>query len=358
MAIVDGPLAEALARQTETMKGLRTRAKPASGVDQLPDGNAYYAMCLRYHTTSATPAEEMHGIGLDQVAQVTSAADLLLRAQGHTGGTVAERITALGKDPGQLWPNTDEGRAALLQSLRDRAEEMRRRLPDYFKTLPRTPLEVRRIPVSTELSAPGAYTMPGSIDGKRPGIIYFNLHDTANWPRWSLPTTVYHEGLPGHHLQGSIANEAQDIPQLIKLLSPTAYLEGWALYAEELADEMGVYADMPLGQLGRLQASLFRACRIVVDTGIHARGWSREHAMAYLVDNAGSTRDDARREVDRYIVWPGQACAYTIGHLRFQRLRRAAKARLGARFDLKSFHETVLTAGAMPLDVMAKLVTS
>ena len=356
-AIVDGSLAAALDRQIAAVTALKARAKPIAGVGAaLPDGQAYYAMCLRFQTSTSLTPDAAHRLGLDQVAMITAEADKLLRDQGHRDGTVAQRITALGKDPAQLWPNTDAGRAELLASIRARVADIERRLPEAFRTLPKTPLEVRRVPVATELGAPGAYSQSGSIDGTRPGAIYFNLHDTANWPKWGLPTTVYHEGLPGHHLAGSIANEATDTPTLLKLLGTSAYNEGWALYAEQLADEMGVYADMPLGRLGRLQQSLFRACRIVVDTGMHAFGWSREKAIAYLIDNAGSTPEDSRREIERYVVWPGQACAYKIGHLEFLRLREKAKAKLGSRFDLRAFHDTVLLPGSMPLEVMAHVV--
>nr|WP_253201516.1 DUF885 family protein [Sphingomonas quercus] len=356
VAIVDGPLAAALTRQIEAMTSLRARAAAMAGVGRLPQGAAYYAMCLRFHTTTEMSPAAAHKVGLAQVAEISARADALMRAQGHAGGSVAQRITALGKQPDQLWPNTDAGRAALLGDIEARLADMRRRLPAYFDTLPRTPLEVRRIPPAIELGAPGAYSQSGSIDGKRPGAIYFNLHDTANWPKWLLPSTVYHEGLPGHHLQGSIANEDAGIPTLIKLLGSAAYNEGWALYAEQLADEMGVYADFPLGRLGMLQASLFRACRIVVDTGMHALGWSREQAIAYMIDNAGETQDDARREVERYCAWPGQACAYKIGHLEFARQREQAKRRMGGRFNLKGFHDAVLLGGAMPLSVMATVV--
>jgi uncharacterized protein (DUF885 family) len=257
-------------------------------------------------------------------------------------------------DPEYLWPNDAAGRAAMIAYISDRVREMTQRLPRAFSHLPRTPLEVRRVPEATELGSPGAYSSPGSLDGQRPGAIYFNLHDTANWPRWTVATTVYHEGVPGHLLQGSIANEASDIPVLFKLLNSNAYTEGWALYAEQLADELGAYEKEPLGRLGMLQGSLFRACRIVVDTGMHARGWSREQAIAYLIENAGSTPDDARREIERYVSWPGQACGYKIGHLEVLRLREDARKRLAGRFDLKKFHDVVLSYGSLPLAVLTR----
>jgi uncharacterized protein (DUF885 family) len=273
---------------------------------------------------------------------------------GVRGGAVPAAIRLLMSDPKYLYSNDDAGRAALLAYISALTKDMGERLPRLFSRLPRTPLEVRRVPPAIELGAPGAYSQSGSLDGTRPGGIYFNLHDTANWPKWTVATTAYHEGVPGHHLQGSIANEATDIPTLFKLLNSNAYTEGWALYAEQLADEIGAYDAEPLGRLGMLQGSLFRACRIVVDTGIHAHGWSREQAIAYLIDQAGTAPDDARREIERYISWPGQACGYKIGHLEILRLRERAQTRLGGRFDLKGFHAAVLSYGSLPLQVLAR----
>ncbi|MDB5424997.1 MAG: hypothetical protein JWQ29_2413 [Phenylobacterium sp.] len=355
-ALVDGPVAGALDRQIAALTALRPQARTGAGVESLPDGGAYYAMCLRFHTSTNLTPDAAHALGLEQVKLVTAEARAVLAQQGVTQGTVGDAIKALSVDPAQLFPDTDAGRAALLDYARGLVKDMYGRLPGAFTALPKTPMEVRRVPPEIELGSPGAYSQSGSLDGTRPGAIYFNLHDTANWPKWQIPTTVYHESVPGHHLQGSIANEAREIPTLVKLLGANAYAEGWALYAEQLADEIGAYDDFPLGRLGRLQASLFRACRIVVDTGLHAKGWSREQAIAYLIANAGSTPDDARREIERYMSWPGQACGYKIGHLEFERLRDLAKAKMGPRFSLKSFHDTVLLAGSMPLEVMAREV--
>lgn len=354
--LVDGPLAAALERQIAALQVLRPGARASAGVRDLPEGEAYYAMCLKFQTSTGLTPDQAHAIGLEQVAGISARAEAILKAQGLTQGTVAARITALGEESDQLFPNTDPGRAQVLDYIRGKVADMKGRLPQVFATLPKTPLEVRRVPPEIELGSPGAYSQSGSLDGTRPGAIYFNLHDTANWPKWQIPTTVYHESLPGHHLQGSLVNEARGTPGLMKLLGFNAYNEGWALYAEQLADEIGVYDSEPLGRLGMLQASLFRACRIVVDTGMHAKGWSREQAIAYLIDNAGSTPDDARREIERYCAWPGQACGYKIGHLEMVRIREDAKARLGAKFDLKGFHDAVLLGGSMPLEVVRKVV--
>ena len=352
--LVDGPLTAALTAQLAAVEALQAGARTSAGVGALPRGDEYYAHCLRFHTSTRLTPDAAHKLGLEQVEIVSAAARKVLDAQGVTTGTVSQGIKHLWDDPAQQFPNTDAGRAQVLDFIRARLADMTKRLPTAFATLPKTALEVRRVPVDIELGSPGAYSQSGAIDGSRPGAIYFNLHDTANWPRWATPTTAYHEGLPGHHLQGSIANEATGVPTLFKLLGFNAYNEGWALYAEELSDELGAYDDLPLGRLGRLQGSLFRACRIVVDTGLHAKGWSREKAIAYLIDNAGETAEDARREIERYCAWPGQACGYKIGHLELLRLRALARAKLGAKFDLKRFHDRVLLKGSMPLEVMAR----
>jgi uncharacterized protein (DUF885 family) len=355
-ALVDGAIAAAAARQVAALTGLKASAPAAVGVGTLPDGGAYYAHALRFHTTTPLTPDQAHQLGLHQVAEISAQVRAIFAQQGVNASDLSAAFKALAANPAYLFPNDDAGRAALLDYIRGLVKDMYGRLPRAFAHIPKTPLEVRRVPPATELGAPGAYSQTGSIDGTRPGNIYFNLHDTANWPRWAIPTTAYHEGVPGHHLQGSIANETTDLPALFKILGFNAYAEGWALYAEQLAGELGAYDAEPLGRLGQLQGSLFRACRIVVDTGLHSKGWSRETAIAYLIDNAGSTPDDARREIERYCSWPGQACAYKIGHLEFVRLRELARSRLGPRFDLKGFHDAVLDYGGLPLEVMGQAV--
>jgi len=355
-ALVDGEIATAAARQIAALQVLRPGARETAGVSALPDGEAYYAACLKFHTTTALTPAEVHQLGLDEAKRVSARARAILDGHGLGALTVGESLTHLSKDPAQLFPNDEAGRAAVLAFVSVKVKDMYGRLPRAFARLPRTPLEVRRVPPAIELGAPGAYDQSGSLDGSRPGGIYFNLHDTADWPRWTIASTAYHEGVPGHHLQGSLANEATDIPTLCKSLPFNAYGEGWALYAEQLADELGAYDDDHLGRLGMLQGSLFRACRLVVDTGLHVMGWSREQAIAYLMETAGSPANDARREVERYCAWPGQACAYKIGQLEFLRLRERAKGRLGARFDIKGFHGALLGYGGMPLEVMGHAV--
>jgi uncharacterized protein (DUF885 family) len=354
--IVDGPLAAALDGQIAVVAEQRARASHEAGIRGRLGGEVYYPLCLRYQTSTRMTPDEAHALGLAQVAEIEAAAEPLLEAQGLDSGTVGARLTALGQNPRWLYPNTDAGREQLLADLDAQVEAIRARLPEAFRVLPRTPLEIRRVPPSIELGAPRGYAQSGSLDGSRPGAYYINLADTGIWPRWALPTLTYHESLPGHHLQGSLALEAQDTPLLHRTLLMNAFVEGWGLYAEQLADELGMYRDFPLGRLGMLQSFLYRAVRIVVDTGMHWRGWSREQAVEYMQATVGLARAAVESEVDRYCVWPGQACGYKIGHVELLRLRAAAQSRLGARFDLRGFHEAVLEGGAMPLEVLERVI--
>jgi uncharacterized protein (DUF885 family) len=354
--LVDGPLARALDAQIAAATEQRARATHDAGMRGRPGGELYYQLCLRYQTSTRLTPKEAHELGLAQVAEITAEADSLLKAQGHGEGTVGARLSMLTKDPRWLYPNTDAGRAELLGDLNRQIEAIKARLPELFAVLPRTPVEVRRVPPAIELGAPRGYAQFGSLDGTRPGAYYINLADTGIWPKWALPTLTYHESLPGHHLQGTLALESQGTPLLHRTLLMNAYTEGWALYAEQLADEIGMYRDFPLGRLGLLQSFLYRAVRIVVDTGMHWEGWSRERAVDYMEGAVGLARGAVESEIDRYCVWPGQACGYKIGHLEIVRLRAAAQAKLGARFDLHGFHDAVLKGGAMPLEVLARVV--
>jgi uncharacterized protein (DUF885 family) len=354
--IVDGPLAAALDGQIALVTEQRARATHDAGIRGRPNGEAYYQLCLRYQTSTRLTPDEAHALGLAQVAEISAAADGVLRAEGYSEGSVGERLAALTREPRWLYPNTDPGRAELLASLNAQVAAIRARLPEYFSVLPRTPVEVRRVPPDIELGAPRGYAQVGSLDGSRPGAYYINLADTGIWPKWALPTLTYHESLPGHHLQGTLALESAAAPMLHRTLAMNAFVEGWGLYAEQLAAEMGMYREFPLGRLGYLQSFLYRAVRIVVDTGMHWMGWSRERAADYKSATVGLARGAVESEIDRYCVWPAQACGYKIGHIEFVRLRDAAQARLGARFDLRAFHATVLAGGTMPLEVLAQVV--
>ncbi|MBU2168839.1 MAG: DUF885 family protein [Alphaproteobacteria bacterium] len=355
--IVQGEVYPALVRQAEAMRARRAEAVHDAGVWRLPDGEAWYTYGLRNSTTTTMTGEEVHQMGLEQVAELTARADGLLRAEGMTQGTVGERIAAMGKDQRFIYPNTDEGKAALLADLNLQMADMQQRLPEYFGRIPKSPVEVRRVPVFTEAGAPGGYYQGPALDGSRPGAYYINLRDTAEWPKWTLPTLTYHEASPGHHHQIALQQENDEAPLLLKILGFSAYSEGWGLYAEQLADEMGVYADDPWGQIGYLQSLMFRATRLVVDSGLHHKRWSREQAIRYMVDTLGDQESAVTTEVERYSVWPGQASSYKIGHTEWVRMRAAAMAALGDRFDIRGFHDTGLAVGGVPLTVLDRVIT-
>lgn len=355
-AIVDGPLAAALDRQSATLTELRRGAGIAPAANRLPDGDRFYQLCLRFHTSTSLTPDEAHAIGLRQVAEISAEADPLLRREGLTQGSVGARLAELGKLDRYLYANTDAGRAQLLGDLERQMEAIKARMPEYFNTIPRSGMEVKRVPPAIELGAPRGYAEGPSLDGSRPGAYYINLVDTRIWSRWSLPTLTYHESIPGHLWQGSLVLENESIPLLHRNIGIAAYGEGWGLYAEQLADEIGMYRDLPVGRIGMLQSFLYRAARIAIDTGLHAKGWSRAQAISYFRDNVGLDPISAESEVDRYIVWPGQACSYKIGHNEILRLRDEARGRLGPLFDIKSFHDAVLGSGDMPLEVLGTVV--
>ncbi|WP_165357563.1 DUF885 family protein [Sphingosinicella sp. CPCC 101087] len=354
--IVDGRLAAALDRQIALLGELRRGAGQEAAASRLPDGERFYNLCLRFHTSTALTPDQAHQMGLAQVAELQAAVDPLLRREGLTEGSVGARLTELGRLERYLYSNDDAGRAALIADLNRMLEEIRGRMPEYFNTIPDAGMAIRRVPPAIEAGAPRGYAQGGSLDGSRPGTFYINLVDTSIWPKWSLPTLTYHESVPGHLWQGAIVLGSEDIPLLHRNIGIPAFGEGWGLYAEQLADEIGVYADFPQGRIGMLQSFLYRAARIVLDTGLHSRGWSREQAIAYFTEQVGLDPISATSEVERYIVWPGQACSYKIGHNEMVRLREEARSRLGARFDIKSFHDAVLLGGDMPLEVLATVV--
>ena len=345
----------ALDRQIAAMEQLKPTTRPGDGAWRLNDGAAIYAEALRQATTTNFSPEEVHQMGLQQVADYTSQIDAILRSQGYTQGTVGQRLAALNRDPRQLYPNTDAGRADLLASLNAGVKDMYTRLPRAFATLPNAPLEIRRVPPEIQDGASNGYYRRAALDGSRPAIYFINLKDVGDWPKYSLPTLTYHEGVPGHHLQISIAQESKDIPTLRKLGFFSAYSEGWALYAEQVADELGVYADNPLGRAGYLQSFLFRAARLVVDTGLHTKKWSREQATDFMVATTGYARPRSQREVERYCTMIGQACSYKVGHTAWARARTDAQNRLGSAFDIKAFHE-ILREGAMPLSILERRI--
>jgi uncharacterized protein (DUF885 family) len=349
-ALYVGKVLPAIQRQMAALTALKARANPGPGAATLPDGAAYYARALKtWTTTDMTPAEA-HRLGLEQVVGLTASLDAAFKAQGMSQGAVWERLRALFHDPRFLYPNTDAGKARLIGDLNDKVKAVQARLPQWFGTLPKAGVEIRRTPPAIEGGASSNY-QAGTLDGARPGAYYVVLRDTAEDPSWLMPTLTYHEAIPGHHLQGTLQRES-NLPTLLKSVWFSAYGEGWALYAEQLADEMGMYETDPFGRIGYLHDALLRAARMVMDTGLHAMGWSREQAIRYFVENQGDPDSAAVSEVERYCVWPGQACSYMVGKLEWLRLRAKAKAALGARFDIRRFHDAGLLSGALPLAVL------
>lgn len=350
--IYEANIVPALERQIAQTKILRAGAVHDAGVGRLKDGADFYAAALRFSTTTAMSPDEIHRLGLEQAAEITARMDGLLKAQGLSQGAVAQRIAGLYKDPAQFFANTDDGKVQAIAYCNARLDAVRPRLPRMFKRLPPYQFEVRRVPPTTEAGAALAFSQGPALDGSRPGLVYFNLHDSAEWPKWSMPTVVFHEGLPGHQLEGGLALSNKSLPLIRKTGGFSGYAEGWGLYAEQLADELGMYDDDPLGRIGWLKGQLFRAGRMVVDTGIHHLGWSRERAIQYFVDLEADAPGLATREVERYCTQPGQACSYKIGHTVWTRARARAMAALGSRYDIKDFHEAGLGCGRVPLDVL------
>lgn len=346
----------AIERQMAALKRTRASATHDAGVWRFEKGGDFYRANLRFTTTTNMTPEEVHKLGLDQAEEIKARLDGLLKAQGLSQGTVGERIRALYKDPKQFYPNTPEGKAQLISDLSAKLEEVKKRLPRVFSHIPNQQIEVRPVPPAIDAGAPLAYSQAPSLDHTRPGMIFFNLHDTAEWPKWNLPSTLYHEGLPGHQFQGGIAQESKLIPTIRRAMYFSGYGEGWALYAEQLADELGMYEDDPLGRIGWLKAQLFRAGRCVTDTGIHTLRWGREQAIEYLTGLDGDAASSTAREVDRYCAIPAQACSYKIGHTYWVGQRDKARAKLGAAFDIRAFHDAGLMEGAMPLDVLGSAI--
>jgi uncharacterized protein (DUF885 family) len=348
-------IAPALERQTAELEAHRRQATADAGVWKLPQGDAYYAWTLRAATTTQMTPEEIHDRGREELTALQSEMDAILKKQGLTQGTVGERMTALGKEARFQFTDDDAGRARVMAFLEGRISDIRTRLPRAFSTPVTGNFEIKRMPPEVEPGAPGAYGGPGSIDGKVPGTFWINLRTTSLWNTYNLPTLCYHESLPGHVWQGEYAFK---LPLIRSLLAFNAYAEGWALYAEQLAGELGVYDDDPVGRLGYLQSIAFRACRLVVDTGLHAKRWTREQAIQWFASTNGSGVEEVTSEVDRYCAWPGQACGYKVGHSEINRLRGKAQQALGAKFDFRQFNDAVVKTGGVPMVVLAREIDS
>lgn len=344
----------ALARQSKVLQGLTAKAKSSAGVWALPDGEAYYASALRSNTTTSIAAGELHKRGLQFVADITSQLDRGLREQGLKTGSVGDRIKSLNVDKRFLVPENDAGRAQLLAAAQSMIDSIRALLPAGFQTIPQESLLVKRIPVAIENGAPGAFYSGGV--GGQPGTFSLNLKSPAELPLWRLPTLAHHEGIPGHHFQAAVLNSAGELSLFRRLVRFSAWTEGWALYAERVADELGIYERNPAGRIGLLQSELFRAARIVVDTGIHHHRWTRAQATQWMIENAGEGPIAAEREIIRYCVYPGQACSFMVGATEIRAARERARQRMGARFDVRTFHDLVLRSGPVPIDVLHSAV--
>lgn len=355
-AIVRDRIMPAQQRAAFFLRADRSNASDAAGVSALPQGREFYAAALRLETTTSLSPTEIHRIGLQRVQVLSNELDIALRRVGLTEGPVGARLAQLTADPRHRYEDSEQGRAQLMADVRARLDLMMQRAPQWFGRLPRAALEVRRVPPLLEAGQPGAYYEPSSLDGEKPGAYLINLRDLSEMTRIDLPTQDYHEAVPGHHFQTALAQEQADSPLLRRLMWFNAYSEGWGLYAEQFADEQGFYDNDQIGRIGYLRWQQWRAARLVVDTGLHALGWSRQQAIDYLHATTGDMPGVIATEVDRYVVWPGQACGYELGRREIVRLREEARNALGPDFDLRGFHDTVLLNGEVPLSVLGALV--
>jgi uncharacterized protein (DUF885 family) len=351
--IATAEVVPALQRQIAELQAERAMATDIAGMWSRPHGDEYYRWALKASTTTNLSPDEVHQMGLEQLAELQGRMDPILKSLGYTHGTVGERMQALAKDPRYKFSEGDKGREEIKAYIQERLAKIRTVLPRGFNTLVPGHLEVRRMSPEQEPGAPGAYGGAGSIDGKIPGKFWINLRTTDLHSKYSLPDLAAHEAIPGHVWQGEYANK---LPLIRTLLAFNAYSEGWALYAEQLVDELGVYDDFPVGRLGYLQSIAFRCCRLVVDSGMHAKRWSRQQGVDFFVQRNGSNPLEVASEIDRYCSWPGQACGYKVGHSTINRLRDKAKAELGPKYDLRAYDDAVVLGGNVPMDVLAKNV--
>lgn len=344
-------------RLAASLEALLPRASHEAGIWARPNGEAAYRALIRLHADSTLSPREIHDIGLAEVARIQAEMDAILDSQGLTEGSVGDRMAALGRDPRFAYPNTDAGRAELIADLNGLIDNVMALTPEWFSTVPTQGMEVQRIPEFREASAAAGYGQAPAVDGSRPGVYWINLRNTEAIPSYTLPTLTYHEAAPGHLFQLGIAVSLAEAPLLRTMLAGTnAYVEGWALYSERLAVEMRLYEGDPHGDLGRLQDELHRAIRLVVDTGMHALGWSREEALDYMLANEGYDPSEAEIEIERYAAWPAQALGYKIGMLKILELRERAERVLGPAFDIKAFHDVLLLDGGLPLPVLEERV--
>jgi uncharacterized protein (DUF885 family) len=335
---------------------LEPKVREDYGVWNLPDGDAYYAQCLRSSTSTELTPDEVHEIGLQEVARIEGEMTTILEGLGYESGNPAQQVAAFGEEERFLYPNTDQGREDCLADFQHYLDEMDRAISDVFDVRPKAELEVQRVPEFFEKTTAGAYYQPADMGGSRPGVFYANLRDMKEIQKFGMKTLAYHEGIPGHHFQLAIAMELKGVPFFRRMIPFLAYVEGWAMYAENLARELGAYQDDPYGELGFLDSILFRAVRLVVDTGIHHQRWTREQAITYMEEHSAQARESIVSEIERYFVMPGQACAYKIGEIKVLELREKAEQEMGDRFNLRQFHDVVLKNGAMPLTILEQVV--
>ncbi|MGE0494016.1 MAG: DUF885 family protein [Vulcanimicrobiota bacterium] len=332
----------------------QSRADERDGAWKLPEGDKFYAWALRRTTTTEMTSDEIHNLGLAEVERIHGEMRAIMKKVGFKG-TLSEFFTFMREDQRFYYPNNDDGRQQYLKEATAIVNRMKGRLDELFITKPKADMLVKRVEPFRERSAGKAFYETPALDGSRPGYYYANLYDMADMPRYQMEALAFHEGIPGHHMQLSLAQELTDIPKFRKFLHPTAYIEGWGLYCEQLPKEIGFYQD-PYADFGRLAMELFRACRLVVDTGIHSRRWTRQQGIDYYHQNTPNSLGDCVKMVERHIVMPSQATAYKVGMVKILALREQARQRQGDRFDLRKFHEVVLTNGPVPLDTLQKLV--
>ena len=351
--IAQAEIGPAIDRQIAALESFAPKATSDAGVWAKPGGEAYYDWAIKAGTTTNMGADEIHDMGLAELADLQSQMEPILQSIGYDSGTVGARMQALAKDPRYHFAVGDKGRAEIMSFIENTVTDIRGRMPDAFETLVPGFLEVTRISPDVEAGAPGAYGGAGSIDGTKPGHFWINLRSTDLHNKFTLPDLTYHEAIPGHVWQGEYTFKQ---PLIRSLLAFNAYSEGWALYAQQIADELGVYDDFAVGRLGYLQSLAFRACRLVVDTGLHSKRWTRGKANEWFVAANGSNADEVAGEVDRYCAWPGQALGYKIGHSEINSLRKKAQTELGDKYDYKRFNDAVVLGGAVPMTVLGQVI--
>ena len=355
VAVIERDVYPPYQRLLQHLEALERKPLNNDGAWSLPEGKAYYEYLIAHHTTTRATADALHQEGLREVERIGLEMDAILAQQQIPGVTRAAKINTLARRSDQLYPDTQAGRETILKDYQAIIDEADAVSQQVFDLRPKLGVTVRQVPAFSEKTAPGGYYQPPSLDGDRPGVFFANLYKVEGTPKFTMRTLAYHEAIPGHHFQIALQMKMEDLPFFRRASGFTAYVEGWALYAERLAREMGLQKE-PLNDLGRLQAEMFRAVRLVVDTGMHAKRWSREQAIDYMVEQTGMAANEVTVEIERYLVMPGQALAYKVGMMKILELRAYAQSKLGDRFNLKDFHRVILSQGAVPLEILEQVV--